>query len=251
MIPGAIGGAALNHIPADNVTERCPYEDVGRKMFAGHHSRSRDRSGQGVDDQPSGNAAVLRCDDVGKGPYKDGVIGGHRLPIRPRLGAVRPKVPHSVALHGRLPVDGVAQAGVENDGVGHGFSGKHGGLLQMAVVGNATDDISNGNGRRGTVKAAVVGDPAKLILAGRIESHRLHGFVVRVEGDAGGRSKGEKPVVARRGEMKGRGDDAYLVLRTMQHAYLERLQTALLHWDVHLGARDICRKQQQKDDEQA
>jgi hypothetical protein len=51
--------------------------------------------------------------------------------------------------------------------------------------------------------------------------------------------------------MKGRGDDAYLVLRNMQHAYLERLQTALLHWDVHLGARDICRKQQQKDDEQA
>jgi len=28
VIPGAFGGAALNHIPADNVTERCPYEDV-------------------------------------------------------------------------------------------------------------------------------------------------------------------------------------------------------------------------------
>jgi hypothetical protein len=28
VIPGTIGGAALNHIPADNVTERCPYEDV-------------------------------------------------------------------------------------------------------------------------------------------------------------------------------------------------------------------------------
>jgi len=28
VIPGTFGGAALNHIPADNVTERCPDEDV-------------------------------------------------------------------------------------------------------------------------------------------------------------------------------------------------------------------------------
>jgi hypothetical protein len=51
--------------------------------------------------------------------------------------------------------------------------------------------------------------------------------------------------------MKGRGDDAYLVLRNMQRANLERLQTALLHLDLHLGACGIYRKQQQKHDEQA
>ena len=28
VTPGAFGGSPLNHIPADNVTERCPYEDV-------------------------------------------------------------------------------------------------------------------------------------------------------------------------------------------------------------------------------
>jgi hypothetical protein len=51
--------------------------------------------------------------------------------------------------------------------------------------------------------------------------------------------------------MKGPADDAYLVLRNMQRAYLQRLQTALLHRNLHLGACAIYRKQQQKHDEQA
>ena len=52
--------------------------------------------------------------------------------------------------------------------------------------------------------------------------------------------------------MKGRGDDAYLVLRNIrQCTYLERFQTALLRLNLHLGASGICRKQQQKHDEEA